>query len=194
MKTPISIYLAAVLALTSPLAAFGQQARLIAPGDRIRVSSEPYFEPLVGTLSAIESDTLVLAVERAAGLPTVRLPLASVTQLEVSRGRGTKFVQGALFGGALGAALGAISAAWLSNWCDDWCSTVTCENDDEVGVEHYLGMMAIGGAVGAGIGGIIGLMIGTDRWEAMPLDEIRIAPAPGANAFQVAICLRRFGD
>ncbi|MGD2152538.1 MAG: hypothetical protein PVG79_04670 [Gemmatimonadales bacterium] len=181
MKTRNSIYLAAVLALTSPLAASGQQARPIAPGERIRVSSDLYFDPLVGTLTAIESDTLMMAADWAAGPATVRLPLASVTRLEVSRGRGTKFVQGALLGGALGAALGAIEVAAFSNWGECWGPTVSCANDEEVGVEHYLGAMAIGGAIGAGIGGIIGLMIGTDRWETLPLGEIRIGPAPGAQ-------------
>ena len=55
-----------------------------------------------------------------------------------------------------------------------------CTNDagegSPAGFAFALG--AVGAGLGAGIGALIGLAIGTDRWEAVPLEGIRVTLTP----------------
>ena len=77
-------------------------------GDRVRVSTRD--AAIVGTVVSIASGRLVLAPE--SGGASVNLPLGSVRQVDVSRGRspswGTTLTYAAL-GAVLGAATGALA-------------------------------------------------------------------------------------
>ena len=83
----------------------GQQAPPVEVGSRVRVTARDLaLYKQAATLKAWRGDTLVLAAERV-----INCPLASVTRLEVSRGRGrnTAAATGALIGFLVGSGVAA---------------------------------------------------------------------------------------
>ena len=141
----------------------------VVPGDIVRVTAPSMdVEKGVGTVAALETDTLVVQVgERADAL---QVPLADVTRLEVHRGRQSSADTGVLIGAGAGAAAGVITALAL-------CAGDECRAYDarELGAV-FLGV--VGAGLGAGIGYIIGSNIQTDRWEEVPLGELRVGLTP----------------
>ncbi len=149
-------------------------------GDRVRVSTRDAAFPIVGTVVSMASGRLVLAPED--GGASVTLPFGSVRQVDVSRGRspswGTTLRYGAL-GALLGAATGALSGPLVMS---SDCRMVT-------GAEDNLGSCLLNlasgedraraaimfGAVGFGIGAVIGTLIGSERWDEIPVGPVRIA-------------------
>jgi hypothetical protein len=60
--------------------------------------------------------------------------------------------------------------------------------DDMVEMVVFAGM---GGMLGAGLGALIGSFIKFDRWEEVPLRELRIQPSPiAADAVSLSVSLR----
>lgn len=171
MIAPRIASLLALLALIAPVEVFAQQEPIVAPGDRVRVLWLGT-APLVSTVLALKADTLVLAVEDR-GAP-LELPLALVRKFEVSRG-GSNALRGALIGAGLGLALGAADALG--------------QNDgDLIGPEV---VMAVLGGAGATLGLVIGAMSRSDRWEEVPLDELRVSLMPHKTpALTVSMSLR----
>jgi hypothetical protein len=154
----------------------------LAPGDTVRVEA-PRIYNSVATVAALETDTLVVQVEDRADALSV--PLADVTKLEVRRGQksnaGRGSLIGSLVGAGAGAALGALAGAAIP--------PDSCANGCVVGVAG-IGALA-GGAVGALVGLAIGSSSKSDRWEAVPLDQLRVGPSPvGAEALAVSVTLR----
>jgi hypothetical protein len=92
------------------------------------------------------------------------IPLASVTALEVSRGRKSRWLIAAgigVFGGAVfGAATGTSMEADFS------------DRDKRIIAATGLGL------AGGLVGGLVGSAIKTDRWEEVPLDQFRVSIAP----------------
>ena len=158
------VLVALFVATSSPLAA---QEAPVEPGARVRVTAPDLgINKAIGVFEAVEGGTLVVG--------TLRLPLASVTRLEVHRGQKSRVGRGALIGAAVGAGSGAIiGAIAFSGSCID--------NPD--------GCPAAGAAIGAIFLGLPGLLVGTvvgalsktDRWEAVPLDRIRVSFTPLGN-------------
>ena len=111
----------------------------------------------------MDNDTLV--VDRW------RVALLSVTRLDVHRGRKSRVGRGVLIGSAIGAAGGIATAAAA-------CQTggISACRFTPAGV--YGGAAAVGAAGGALIGVIIGALTKTDRWEEVPLDQIRVSFVP----------------
>ncbi len=166
----VSLVLVPVLTLLGDLRA--QERRPIVPGVTVRVSAPSVVEKhVVGSVVSLDRDTLVLNAEgRAAPLA---LPLASVSVLEVHRGRKSRVGRGALIGLGVGVAVGGVSGFGL---CEMDETKSGCEFH-----EHILGSLAIGaygGVLGAGIGALIGLVARTDRWETVPLERIRVGLTP----------------
>jgi hypothetical protein len=149
-------------------------------GDRVRVSTRDAGGPIVGTVVSMASERLVLAPE-GGGAP-VTLPFVSVRQVDVSRGRspswGTTLSYGAL-GAVLGAAAGALAGPLVMS---SDCRTVDRPGDN---LGNCLLQVASGedraraavmfGAVGFGVGAIIGTIVGSERWDAIPVGPVRIA-------------------
>ncbi|UCC84511.1 MAG: hypothetical protein JSW46_06175 [Gemmatimonadota bacterium] len=160
------VSLVVALILTAQAGLFAQQEPPVAPGDRVRVTAptiEP--DPLVGTFIALGADTCVLEVGGRAE-PLV-LPLASVTNLEVSQGHKSKMLKGAVLGLLIGGFVGGVSGAAA-------CSGDKCEaSAGEMAM--YCG--AIGAVPGLFIGAGVGRMSKTDRWEEVPLDQLRVTTA-----------------
>ncbi len=144
----------AVLAFTPLTGATAQeQPPPLEPGVRVRVSFDG--ERRSGTVVALESDTLALQSRRG----TLQLLIASVTRLEVSRGRKSFGAgKGALVGLLVGAALGA-----------------ALDNRRDLGRYQAL---AEGATVGTLLGAVGGALIKTDRWEEVPLERLSVSFAP----------------
>jgi MFS family permease len=114
----------------------------------------------VATLEAWRGDTLVLARPW-----TYELPLASVTRLEVSRGRKSHTLIGLGIGFIGGAAIGGLVATGFDEGGGDWGN-------------YFLVGAAIGGAAFGAIGAGIGALVKSDRWEEVPLDQLRVSLVP----------------
>ena len=181
-------WLIAALVLTGSADLFGQEVPPVAPGDRVRVSAPSIYRgELVGTVSALRSDSLVLKGESPTGQPhalldedaTLAIALSSITAMEVSRQRSAMWATagiGALLGAVAGAAIGA---------------AVTEEDCTGFGEICSKELSAIAGAVpgallGFGIGAAIGSGIRSQSWETVPLDRIRVSLTPRGGGLEVS--------
>jgi hypothetical protein len=156
----------------------------IGPGDLVRVTAPSLdLDKGVGTVAALETDTIVVQVgERVDAL---HVPLADVKKLEVQRGQQSRADRGVLIGAGAGAALGVITALTLC--AGDKCSL---DSSDLTGLTAVF--FGVGGAgIGALIGSSIGSNVQTDRWEEVPLDELRVGPSSvDADGVEVSVRLR----
>jgi hypothetical protein len=151
--------LATVTLLLVPLVplttAAAQQLSEVAPGARVRLRAPGVVAGRYsGTVLSRTADTLVVA--RTGGAP-VRVPVSSLTSVEVSRGESRLMGagKGALWGGAIGLGIGFLAAA-------------AGEEDDFDGDSD--GEVVIGSALGGAIWGvIIGAIVGSERWDRYDL-------------------------
>lgn len=146
------------------------------PGARVRLSlkADPVrFERqrVLGLLVGFEGDTML--VSHQPGGPGRAVPLDKVETFEVSTGRKSSAGKGALIGLAGGAAAGVGAAL------------IVCDDDECVGSGYgsYKGLVAgvfgVGGALfGAGVGALVGGRFHGDRWERIPLEELRMGMEP----------------
>ncbi len=158
----------ALLLVASPNL-LAQDSSQVLPGTRVRVTAPAVdANPLKGTVVAVSPETLTLAVEGLVGEtwdPRLEIPVESVTGLELSRGKYSRLGKGALIGGLIGGGLGfglGVAAAAESGGFYD------------PGAEAIPMAAALLGVMGAGVGGVIGLLSPGERWEEVPLDRIRI--------------------
>ena len=162
--------LVAVLAFVPSASATAQVS--IRPGARVRVTghfcqfypncvgAQP--EHRVGTFVAWKSDTLVVQSNG----DTLQVALMNVTRLDVYMGRKAQAGAGAVVGGLAVVVLLAIAAAT----CD---ASFGCPTAGEAAKP-----LLIGGAAGAFVGALIGAATNTDRWEEVPLDQLRVSFGP----------------
>jgi len=159
-----------MLAFAAP-AHLAAQDPAVAPGSRIRVYAPSInAKRFVAAVVSLDGDSLTLDAEiwrDGAWKPRLTVPFASMNSLEVSRRRHSNAGKGALIGGGVGA--GLVLASLYS--CDGYCGGPGEEGKAVAGV-------AIGGALGAGVGALIGLMFHSEDWQAVPLDKLRIGPSP----------------
>jgi hypothetical protein len=178
MIAPRIASLVAALVLTASVDLFAQQEPPVAPGDRVRVTAPNEVSGrFVGTVMKIGADTCVLEVEGRA--EALALPLASVTSLEVSRGRKSNILKGAGIGLLIGGAVGIVAGV------------AACSGD---GCEYAGATVGSLGAIGAGVGLLIGTSAGAsssgELWEPVPLDQLRVTIAPhprGGLAIRVSV-------
>lgn len=125
-------------------------------GSRIRVSlAQPRSHRLVGILLESRSDSL--RVERSSD--DVRaISRSAIERLEVSRGRHSRKVLGALIGLVPGLA-GGLLAGTTAHRESQFIKV------DDAGVVL---ITAMGGALGASLGSLIGRLFHVDRWETVP--------------------------
>jgi hypothetical protein len=159
MHRTLALLAAASVAGTSPLASQKLPATSIQPGARVRVTGGMPARRYVGSLVAVDGDSLRLAGKRG---EVEALPLRSVIRLEQSAGRRPNYTKGALIGGGVGLALGLGVGAVGNGLAEGGC-----EGPGDCG---NLGQsLAIGGAVGAGLGAGIGVLLATvfkgERWQ-----------------------------
>ena len=147
----------------------------LTPGQRVRVTA-----PDVGlarahaTLEAIEGGELVLRTDAAR-----RVPLASVTRLETYAGRRSHWLLGAGIGFVAGA-----GATYLVLNPPGASSTAMCDqsaNQDAIGTGECLGLTALGGVAGAGLGALVGMFIKSDKWTDVSRERWRFSIVPQPN-------------
>jgi hypothetical protein len=172
MRAATSVLSLSVLVPLASLSA--QEPPLIEPNARVRVTAPGIgVQMSVGTYLSRADGVMLLAPQSRAGPSTI--PLASMTALDVSWGRVSSAGKGALWGafaGAfLGGALGALGAGagtedcWehSSNPCTVWFATIWAV---------ALGVPALV------VGTVAGTLIKTDRWQEVPLDQLRLGSVP----------------
>ena len=143
-------------------------------GSHVRVKAPPSHPDWVeGTYSGYAEGSLALAPERSGSDSLLLFARNQIAELEVYRGRKSAAGKGALVGLGFGAAAGiTIGLAGCQGFTED------CIYDADA-VEVALIFGAVVGAVGAGIGSLIGLAAGTDDWEPVPMEGLRISIRPG---------------
>ena len=138
-------------------------------GDRVRVTAPGLGVPnRDGILRLLDADSLVMRPEYG-GPSRLVIPLASLTRFEVRRGGKSYALLGLGIGSVAGAGIGAIV---LGN-------NEACTRDFGLDTKSCA-------IIGAGIGAVAGLLLGavvgafftTDRWEQVPLDQLRVSFVP----------------
>jgi hypothetical protein len=157
------------MVLAHPAAAL-QRAAPVNAGARIRLLARGVDGLLVGTVTAAESDTLIVRVDgEGAGLI---VPVDSILRLDVW-GERAKVLEGVGVG-VLGGVLLALVAS--PHWVDEYgeCTTAPClayEISPNVGTR-----VAALSAVGALVGGIVGSKDRTSTWRSVRLQRVGVAP------------------
>lgn len=158
--------LAAVWVLVQPTALRAQVADRVPPGARVRIVADGIVpRPATATVAGWRTDSLLLDMD---GRSRVPVPLASITRLEISRGRKSKLVTGAGVGLLVGA---AATGVFLGMFCSD--ADTRCETDEVVRA------FAIIAPPPTAIGAVIGLSIRVERWESVSLVERAAGGDPG---------------
>jgi hypothetical protein len=168
--------LVVVLAVTPCSTVLAQDSPPVTVGDRVRVTAPTLdIDKYDGTLQAWSDDGVTV--------DTLQVALAQLTRLDVYRGQKGHALTGALVGAVV---LGAIAVPVGVQFCKD-----TNQGDTCYGAEQYvLPVVAIGVLGGALIGALIGSLVKSDRWEEIPLDQLRVSIVPqqdGRFAFGLSV-------
>ena len=186
-RARIVIVLMIALGLCIPqnaLRAQGQATRP-EPGARVRVAvpceltamsarqapSSPC--SVAGDFVLARADSLALVIDGS----TVRYNLSAVSKLEVSRGYRSYRLQGAMAGFPIGAFVTylVVYSGGSTSLCD------RSANQDATSRGACVGLIALGGAAGAGLGAVIGGLFHSERWQPVPLQRLRVSLAPAES-------------
>ena len=153
------ITLLVVVVAVTPLSNIRAQDSLpVTVGDRVRVTAPDIdLNRYDGTIRVIGRNALTV--------DTLPIALESVTRLDIHRGRKSKSGTGAL----IGAGIGLVYFAYIASVCS---RGFVCTGDVLVAAFTIV----VGG--GAGIGALVGWLIKTDRWEEVPLNQLRVSVVP----------------
>lgn len=158
------------------------QASMPEPGTRVRVTvpCEPTATSgrptpsascsVAGDFVLARADSLALFVNGS----TLRYGLDVLRKVEVSRG----YRSYRPLGGAVGFVVGAVATYFVIY---SGGSTSLCDqsaNQDATSRGACVGLIALGGAAGAGLGVVIGGLFHSERWQAIPLQRLRVGLAP----------------
>ncbi|HZG43949.1 MAG TPA: hypothetical protein VEY93_13425 [Longimicrobium sp.] len=128
----------------------------------------PELRRVQGRIGEVLGDTVFVQ----SGSRVVAVPIAGISRAEVAAGR--DHVRGMLNGAAIGAGVGGVIGAALI--------TAHCDNCD--GTQHAQ-FGALGFAIGAIYfavpGGLVGLVVGTQKWEPVHPPAYRVHLAPAAD-------------
>lgn len=163
-----------VLFLTGSLEA--AYAQTVTAGDRVRVHFTEYqlvmvgntarrdsqAVELTGVLQRLQTDSLYVERDRSENLAAI--PLTSLTMFEVSRGSKNNTLKGMAIGTGIGFGAGFLTGVMI-------CSGGKCE---ATGGEAGLVLGAIGAGVGLLIGTAIGVGSSGDLWEDIPLSDLQV--------------------
>lgn len=176
-------FVTAGLLLASFLSLFAQEQGKLKIGARVRVTASPTtIRPsrYIGTVMAVNADTLVLKTyDQSVSL--LMLPLASMTRIQVSRGRVSRGVNvlkgmgiGLLSGAVFGAIVGYATGVNGDYEDDSDCAGICPETREDVAV---ISAVLFSGP-GLIVGGLMGLLWDNERWKEVPLERVRIGIAP----------------
>jgi hypothetical protein len=179
------------LSVLVPLASLSAQVQpSVEPGARVRVTQEcrevytrsgtgrgEVCPKHTGTFERVVADSIVLALDESG--TRLAVPVDSVTRFDVSARRQSHPWRGAGIGFVAGAATGAVAGVITcgDGGCTEWGT----------GAVVVVGA-AVFSAAGAVIGGVVGAFVKTDRWEEVPLDQLRVSVVPQRdNRFALAL-------
>jgi len=173
-----------LVALT--LVALGAPARPLAAqlltGQRVRVEVSGA-ERVTGTITALTPEAVSLDIDGTGRT----FPRSSLTAVELSTGIGSYWKIGAAVGGVVGAVgtFVALNRGDSTNPCD------SDANQDAMGMGACVGIAALGGVGGALVGGFVGSLVHSERWETVPLDAVRLGllPSRGGPSLGLSVAL-----
>ena len=171
-----------------PLASARAQVR---PGARVRVTYTPTCPPQtvcagfrdrlkqIGTVVSWDGDTLHLDAERRTSpqVYALTVPRSSIIRLDVSWGKKSNAGLGTAIGLLAGGALGGLVGLGLFEEPEP-CKGLLCF---EFGPENKSEAFWFGAMVGGLLGGAVGYLAGSpgsDVWEEVPLDRLRVSLGP----------------
>jgi hypothetical protein len=151
----------------------GAQLRELQPGARVRVTAPTVLGgKLEGMIVGRKGDTLSIVSLNAA---PVDVPISALSRVEISRGksRAAGAKEGLLWGLAIGFPVGLATATgdnktWnlVDERCDPFFQTCATYSD----VEQVMLVTVGSGAIGAGIG----TLIGKERWETLSIPVLPV--------------------
>jgi hypothetical protein len=160
MRRCREIVVSVLLLGSLPLATVGAQPLSeLAPGARVRIRAPGIVAGrYTGTVLSRTADTLVVASSAAAA---ARVPVSSLTSVEVSRGksRSRGVLKGIAWGAPIGLVVGLLAAAALSSDPD-------YGGLEETSKGEFVAQSFAGGAIW---GAIIGAIAGSERWDRYDL-------------------------
>jgi hypothetical protein len=142
-------------------------------GDQVRVTTTAPAARFAGRLVALGDSDLAVSLDPRR---TARIPRRAVQRLEIDMGMernaylGSRV--GALFGFVAGLGWG-LSTPMRCRWGESGLfsfGTIECASDIGGRSGWVLMHAMFGGAAGGMVGGALGFLVRTDRWEAVPLD------------------------
>jgi hypothetical protein len=172
-----------ILSLGLPAPMTGQAVDSLAPGARVRVRLSGHGAGwLQGRFVLLSADSAAIALSETPD--SVRFATESAERVELSEGRHSHAGKGALLGLGLGAGTGLIlGIAASAEECGEWCVI-------EVGAGEIAGVTVLLGAVGAGIGALIGSFSHGERWRQVdlhPSEPARLVPVARAGGLGIAL-------
>lgn len=153
----------ALLLACVPFTTVAQSVTPLAAGTRVRVRFQGTTQPVVGILDTIRSDTVRLRPESEPATSR-RVAVSAIDGIDVSRGQRSYGWQGARVGGEVGLGVGLFAGVATCKWF------IGQPDDCKLGV--------VFGAPVAGVlvGYIVGSRFHSEKWDAVPLSSLRVAP------------------
>ncbi len=170
----------------------GQRPADLTLGARVRITADTEVgKPLVGTYAGMDSgwirvrvpDPLRVDPSGAPTSKTVSVPLGPRSRLEVSRGQRSRAGKGALIGGLVGGGAGLLLGVAAA-------SENSGSSFFEVGPGEVAAVTGMLGALGAGVGALIGAGSRMDRWEPIELPRVTARLRVERDRFGVGFSLR----
>jgi len=131
-----------------------------------------------GFVQSVDTDTLRMRAESSDA--ELAIPRSSIAHLWAVEGRKGNFWTGAgiglLAGGLIGGAIGSTEEFCIMSWGD--CGQAATG----IGV-------LIGAPAGFLLGGVVGLLIKSDRWEEVPHDGLRVGVVPHHDGLGIGASL-----
>jgi len=166
--------------ILAPTAATGtSRPQLVLTGGEIRsVAPTIAANGFIGTIIAFDADTLKIKIAKRA-FP-LAVPIRAVETFEVSRGRRSMIGQGTLLGLVLGTGIGFLTASSQAN------NSQRAEPEDF----YYKTVLPAFALFGAGIGALIGAVTKEERWEKVPLEQVRFGLSPRREVLTLSVSFR----
>ena len=170
--TSLVALLVATLPVVSGCASRATPTVVPEPGARVRVTAPDLnVRRYDGILAAMPPDTIVV--------DTLRLALASVTQLDRYVGKQSHPWQGAGIGFLAGWSIGFVAWHVAGAGCYEGAAQSACA-------------AVIGGGIGALGGGMIGAAVGgfawkTDEWQRIPVDRLQVSVVPRRGGLGIGV-------
>ncbi len=159
-------------------ASLAGQAAAVAPGSRVRLRTGS--SRLEGQVVRVDTDSLSLILS-AGNRGPIAIPAAQVQSLDVWGGRASQWRSGAEIGSFVGfAAASAVFAARMGR-----CVGAACAKS-----VLWVDYGAVGSLAGAVVGGLVGIVFHSDRWERVPLGPVHPQIAVQAGEQGVAVSIR----